>query len=1144
MGAYQDRGESSNCGTCGAVYLFGFNDDEFSSGTLVGRVGHGYVGPNDVDLSGILENGDLFGNAVSLNGNGLAVGAWQDDGASNACLGCGAVYLFNFAAPDFGDGVLVARIGAGYVEGDDIDLEGRISPRDWFGISVSLEGSRLAVGALQDDGVADGVASSGAVYVFNFEQLSLSGGSLVGRIGYGYDVDLSGALDVGDNFGVSVSLDSGRLAVGARNDLGATNGCRTCGAVYLFDLIEADFSSTKFLGRIGSGYTGDRDINLGTLESNDYFGAAVSIDGNRLAVGARGDDGTGASCIDCGSVFLFNFSDSNFSGGKLAGIIGHYHWAGKFVSLIGKLDSGDGFGNSVSLDGTRLAVGAPGDDGATNSCSDCGAVYLFTFADMEFSGGTLAGRIGDGYTGAKDVNLAGTVGFGDDLGSAVSLDGTRLAVGAPYYNGPTYACLACGAVYLFTFLDNAFSGGTLAGRIGNGYTGGNNVDLAGTLGRGDLFGHAVSLHGTRLAVGALFDDGATNACVNCGAVYLFTFTDTAFSYGTLAGRIGDGYTGGYNINLAGTLGQTDLFGHAVSLHGTRLAVGALLDDGATNSCIECGAVYLFTFADMAFAGGASAARIGDGYTGGNNVNLAGTLGIQDLFGAAISLDGTRLAVGATRDEGAGNGCFQCGAVYLFTLGDGTSLAGNVAYENDPSEDVTISPSQITALLNAGTSVVLQASNDITVSNAITAANPGGDGGALTLQAGRSIFINANIFTDNGDLTLIANDLLANGVVDAYRDLGAAVISMATGTTINAGAGNVLFDLRSGAGKTNSTGGAITLTSVTASSITAQNTAASNGDIVLASGGVLNATGTGNAVVLAASDQFLNNAGAGAITTTPTGRFVIYSQNWSNDVRGGLTGSNLYNRTYSANPPASLTPTGNLFVYSAQPILTVTANAASRTYGAANPAFSASITGLVNGDSAGYAYAGAAGFSTTTTASSNVGTYVGDILPNIGTLMSSVGYGFNFAGGNLTINPAALTISANDASKRFGQTLLFAGTEFTTTGLLFADTVTSVSLSSLGAQRLSAAGTYAITPSAAVGLGLSNYTIAYIDGTLTVTGGPRPWVPQPVGGTEIWPSGDVGLLVCGVGALAVQVPPGSAWALPANDNSRVVGSCSQ
>jgi hypothetical protein len=188
-------------------------------------------------------------------------------------------------------------------------------------------------------------------------------------------------------------------------------------------------------------------------------------------------------------------------------------------------------------------------------------------------------------------------------------------------------------------------------------------------------------------------------------------------------------------------------------------------------------------------------------------------------------------------------------------------------------------------------------------------------------------------------------------------------------------------------------------------------------------------------------------------------------------------------TQAANAPASLPLSGNLFIYAAQPMLTVTANSASRTYGAANPTFSASITGLVNGDSAGYAYAGAASFSTTTTASSNVGTYVGDILPNIGTLTSAVGYGFNFAGGNLTIDPAVLTVTASNVSKTYGQTASLSG--FTTSGLLFSDSVTGVTLASSGAVNTANVGNYAITASAATGTGLSNYTISYVNGTLAV-----------------------------------------------------------
>ena len=90
----------------------------------------------------------------------------------------------------------------------------------------------------------------------------------------------------------------------------------------------------------------------------------------------------------------------------------------------------------------------------------------------------------------------------------------------------------------------------------------------------------------------------------------------------------------------------------------------------------------------------------------------------------------------------------------------------------------------------------------------------------------------------------------------------------------------------------------------------------------------------------------------------------------------------------------------------------------------------------------------------------------------------------------TVNTAALTITANSTSKTYGNTLTFAGTEFTTAGLLNSDTVSSVTLTSAGAPAtatvISPGPTYAINASAAVGSGLSNYTITYVNGTLTVT----------------------------------------------------------
>ena len=91
-------------------------------------------------------------------------------------------------------------------------------------------------------------------------------------------------------------------------------------------------------------------------------------------------------------------------------------------------------------------------------------------------------------------------------------------------------------------------------------------------------------------------------------------------------------------------------------------------------------------------------------------------------------------------------------------------------------------------------------------------------------------------------------------------------------------------------------------------------------------------------------------------------------------------------------------------------------------------------------------------------------------------------------GTLTINPVALTITASNQSKAYGQMVTFAGTEFSTSGLLNSDTVTGASLSSMGAAAGAAVNgsPYSIGVTNAVGTGLTNYTISYVNGQLTVT----------------------------------------------------------
>jgi hypothetical protein len=90
---------------------------------------------------------------------------------------------------------------------------------------------------------------------------------------------------------------------------------------------------------------------------------------------------------------------------------------------------------------------------------------------------------------------------------------------------------------------------------------------------------------------------------------------------------------------------------------------------------------------------------------------------------------------------------------------------------------------------------------------------------------------------------------------------------------------------------------------------------------------------------------------------------------------------------------------------------------------------------------------------------------------------------------LTVNKAALTITADNTNKIYGQTVVFAGTEFVTSGLTNGDSVTSVTLTSAGATNTATPGGYAVVTSAAVGSGLGNYNITYNNGTLAVNPAP-------------------------------------------------------
>jgi type II secretory pathway component PulC len=209
----------------------------------------------------------------------------------------------------------------------------------------------------------------------------------------------------------------------------------------------------------------------------------------------------------------------------------------------------------------------------------------------------------------------------------------------------------------------------------------------------------------------------------------------------------------------------------------------------------------------------------------------------------------------------------------------------------------------------------------------------------------------------------------------------------------------------------------------------------------------------------------------------------------------------YTITPSAATGGTFTPgnyaityaTGNLTVTTAA--LTVTANAQSKTYGQTVLFGSGSTlftpSGLQNGETIG---------TVTLAVSSNGGAATASVAGSPYTITPSAAtggtftpgnYTITYATGNLTVNKAALTVTANAQSKTYGQTLNLGTTAFTTTVLSNSDNVNSVTLTSPGAAATAtvAGSPYTITASAPVGTGLANYGISYVPGSLTVTAAP-------------------------------------------------------
>ncbi|MEA5536068.1 hypothetical protein [Crocosphaera sp. XPORK-15E] len=250
------------------------------------------------------ETGDEFGHFVSIDGTNALIGAIRDNtGATDA----GSAYLFDTET------------------GDLLQTFNNPTPEagDWFGYSVSVDGTYALIGASQDN---TGATNAGSAYLFNTET-----GDLLQTFN-------NPDPQSDDWFGWSVSISGTNALIGAWGD---NTGATDAGVAYLFNTETGDLLKT---------------FNNPDPKTGDQFGRSVSINGTNVLIGANGDINTGAT--DGGFAYLFNTE------------------TGDLIKTFNNPDPqpGDQFGNSVSISGANALIGAYRDNTGAESS---GSAYLY-----------------------------------------------------------------------------------------------------------------------------------------------------------------------------------------------------------------------------------------------------------------------------------------------------------------------------------------------------------------------------------------------------------------------------------------------------------------------------------------------------------------------------------------------------------------------------------------------------------------------------------------------------------------------------------------------------------------------------------------------------------------------------------------------
>ncbi len=598
---------------------------------------------------------DFFGVSVALSGNRLAVGAYNNDiGATDA----GAAYVFDLSSATPSVPVLTLNNPSPAVG-------------DAFGDAVALDGNILAVTASSDDA---GATDAGIAYIYDLSSatpatpihtlnnpdpqaneffgagitvygmkvVACSGSNLVGSFtaGSAYVYDLtSGTPTVpvhtidnpspanGDLFGRKTRLLGNMLVISAIRD---QTGAFQAGSAYVYDLAGATPTVPV------------RTLNNPAPATQDYFGSSVAISGTRVFIGAMQDD---AAAPNNGTGYLYDMTSATPAVPV------------RTVTHAGPA-SENHFGQAVAVSGSRIAVGLPDDD---QIGFNAGTVAIFDMSSA--TPGTPVLKID---TITPDLN--------SQFGFSLSLEGSRLVAGSPLSFLPSNS--RAGQAYVFDlasatpkvpvftipnptgvaeerFGDTVASSGSLI-VVGapTGDTGANNAgsayvfDLSSatptvplhtlnnpTPANSDEFGKALAISGNIVVVGAPYDNtGAGDA----GSAYVYDLTSATPTVPV------------HTLNNPAP-GAQEEFGNAVAISGNRVIVAARKN--TVSGISQAGSIYEY---DLSSATPTVPVR---------TINSPSPTS-ADFFGASLSLQGSKLAVGV---PGNNTGATDAGLAYVFDL---------------------------------------------------------------------------------------------------------------------------------------------------------------------------------------------------------------------------------------------------------------------------------------------------------------------------------------------------------------------------------------------------------------------------------------------------------------------------------------------